>query len=229
MIGTAKVWLPLTCLAALTISGCSSFYHTTEDGRKVRRWSDEWWAIHSAGPVGTRQVEKHGKLWPPYQRPVGKELPMAHRFHAAHYWPWPYNCQDREYVQTITQMQADNGWMAQTTLYDYHFDPETNLLNHAGRLHLRWILESAPPQYRQAWVQGGDNQVISAQRMNSVREEAIAMVGEEHLLPITMRLTSPLGRPALEVDTIRRAELQSMPDPRITYTALPTGTGDSGP
>jgi hypothetical protein len=42
-----------------------------------------------------------------------------------------------------------------------------------------------------------------------------------------LRVTSPVGRPAVEIDMIRRAEMSTIPNPRITYEALPTGGNGS--
>ena len=55
------------------------------------------------------------------------------------------------------QQQANLGWEGAMTLHDYHFGPETNRLNSAGQLHLRWMLTQAPAQYRSAFVSRGMN------------------------------------------------------------------------
>lgn len=175
-------------------------------------------------PIGARQKEKHGKLWPPYPRPVGEQVPCSHRFHAAHYWPWPYNCQDRESIYQITQAHIDNGWVEECTLYHYHFDEESQVLNHAGSRQLRLILESAPEPHRVLWVQNGNTQDISMARTNAVRVAATQMFGGENIPPIMIRVGEPASTPANQVDAQTRGFLKTLPEPRINYQALPQGT-----
>jgi hypothetical protein len=113
-------------------------------------------------------------------------------------------------------------------LYDYHFDAETHRLNNSGNLKLRWILDHAPAERRTVSIQSGHTTVVNDERLAAVREESIRMVGEANTAPIALRTTEPLSRPATEVDTIRRSQLESIPSPRITYTGLPAGSGAGG-
>lgn len=212
-------------------SGCTSMWHSrhADDCPQPRRYSDEWWQQEAQKPVGARQIEKKGKVWPPYPRPAddgGQQC--CHEYYAAHYWPWPYLCDDRNYVRAASQSQINNGWMTECTLYDYYFEEESQSLTDSGRLHLRWILEHAPPQHRMVWVQQSATQDISQLRLAMVRKAAMEIAGESNLPAIALRVATPLGRPALEVDAIRRAEIGSIPEPRIPFEALPTGTGGGG-
>ncbi len=192
------------------------------------RWhSDEWYQERACDPIGTRQVEKYGKQWPPYPRPTGRGMTFWHKYHHAHYWPHPYNCEDREYVQNIVRQQANIGWEGATTLHDYHFDPETNRLNSAGDAHLRWILTQAPSQYRTAYVSRGSSDVIGQVRVAQVQVAAQAMVGG-NVPPILMKNDAFLGRPAIEIDTLRRLELQSIPQPRLFVIGSGGGTAGGG-
>ena len=184
--------------------------------------------MESQVPVGTRQKERAGQLWPPFSRPTGEEMQFSHKYHHAHYWPYPYNCEDRDFVRSLSAQQVANGWVSHTTLYDYHFDAETHQLNNSGNLKLRWILEHAPEERRMVSIQSGNSAVVSEGRMAAVRSESIRIVGESNIAEIALRVTDPLGRPAMEVDGIRRAELESMPSPRITYTSLPSGNAAGG-
>lgn len=204
--------------------GCKSGDDGWSFGDGSRRWTDDWYEDRACSPVGARQKCCHGKLWPPYPRPTGEKQEYWHRFHTAHYWPWPYVCYDRAYVNAVTDMQTANGWAAQCTLYGYHFDVDTHELTHAGELQLRWILENAPQSHRVAWVQTGHDKNVTQARLASVRDSASAMVGEQNVPPIMARVSPNYGRPALEVNSIRQNEISSMPQPRIEYTALPTGT-----
>ena len=183
------------------------------------------YAERACDPIGARQVTKKGKQWPPYPRPTGPANLPSHLYHAAHYWPHPYNCQDREYVRSLSGAQTSNGWITMTTLYDYHFDPDTHQLNASGRMQVRWILENAPARHRYTFVQRGIDQAASEVRLAAVKNEAVLLVGEEQAPPVLLRITSPLGRPAEEVDALRRKERDTIVNPRITP---PIGTNNIG-
>ncbi len=192
-----------------------------------RRWSHAWYQQAAMRPPGTRQECHYGKLWPPYSRPVDEHLEFSHAFHHNHYWPHPYNCQDRHYTRAILDRQAGNGWVDATTLYDYHFDEETNKLTTAGQLHLRYILTETPSRYRQAFVQTGAAPEASQTRMASVRSTAAAIVGDANVPPILQRMTTAYGRPALEIVTIRRLDLATQPAPRIPIPS--SSSASAGP
>lgn len=185
---------------------------------------EAYYASRACDPIGARQVYKKGKLWPPQPRPTGPANLPSHLYHAAHYWPHPYVAQDRDYVRTLSSAQTSNGWVTMTTLYEYHFD-ETHQLNAAGRLQVRWILENAPSKHRYLFVQAGLDQSTSELRMNNARSEAVSLVGEEQSPPVLVRVTSPLGRPAEEIDALRRKDRESILSPRITP---PIGTNNFG-
>lgn len=187
-------------------------------GDHPKRGSDAWWAIQAQSPVGARQVCKKGKLWPPVPRPTGEKQQFCHRYHAAHYWPWPYICQDRAYVNNVTDLQVSKGWMKKTTLFDHHFNVDSHELNHAGREHLLWILEEAPPERRSVYVQKKADQGVNDVRMGNVKSTMIELAGHQCAsVPVSLRSGRYYGRPAVEIDTIRKAELGSMPEPRINY------------
>lgn len=191
---------------------------------KQRAEREAYYAARAEEPIGARQVEKHGKLWPPFPRATGPANLPSHLYHAEHYWPHPYTCQDRDYVRSISAAQTSNGWVTMTTLYDYHFD-EKHQLNESGRMQLRWILENAPAKHRYAFVQAGIDNATSQFRMAAVKNEATQLVGADQAPPVLIRVTSPLGRPAEEVDAIRRMERETMVSPRITP---PIGTNNLG-
>jgi len=192
------------------------------------RWSDTWYAEKAQLPTGARQREHHGKLWPPFARPTGDKQEWSHRFHTAHYWPHPYNCQDLGYLRTVSASQVDNGWMTQTTLYDYHFDSETNALNQAGRLHLNWILNTIPEHRRYVWVQATEEPADSERRLAQVQQAAGELSANEKLPPIALRVAPTDGRPTNEINHIRELESGSMLPPHIEYTSPSAGTGGSG-
>ena len=179
--------------------------------------SREYYEAHAADPPGSRQKYHHGKLWPPRPRPVGEEQPFIHKYHTAHYWPHPYNCEDRATVARFAELQIANGWQAATTLYDYHFDPTTHQLNSAGRTQLHWILTHVPIEHRQAYVAVGAQSQSNAVRVQNVEHEIATIVGTDAALPVLMRVTNPLGRPAAEVQKIFSTAEQNMLPPVISY------------
>lgn len=212
--------------------GCACGSGSGGSGRCGLRGSDyedghgDWFDDdHDTGPVGSSQKCKHGKLWPPYPRPR-ENGEWSTQFHAAMYWPHPYNCWDRSWVRQVSAIQVANGWTQATTLYAYHFDPETNQLNPSGLIHLRWILEQCPPQYRTIYVQSGDGSA-SGTRLSSVQSEMSLMAGA-NAVPVQVRPTQLAGRPATEVDVIRRSEMMTMPRPRVAVDQVGTGAGDGG-
>ncbi len=186
---------------------------------------EAWYADRATDPIGSRQRLIKGKLWPPIPRPTGRPQIPSHRYHAAHYWPYPYYCQDRAFIREFSKRQTSNGWIMATTLYNYHFDPDTDELTRSGREQLRWILENAVAQRRVAFVQTAANNQTSQARLANVTHEAAEMVGKENVPPIMLRVTRPLGRDALEVEQIRQSYLATQPPPRITS---PTGGAGGG-
>jgi hypothetical protein len=208
-------FLGLCLLLSIGTNDLMAGWLGSADGRP-RIFSRAWWQMRAQDPEGARQVEIAGKYWPPQPRPVGPPQLPVHQYYAAHYWPYPWVCEDRHYVRSLSQLQTNNGWVTMTTLYDYHFDPDTETLNKAGRLQLRWILENAPTSHRFCFVQATTNNERSQLRLASVQHESSTMVGADNMPPILLRLASPLSRPALEVDMIRRRELETMFKPRIS-------------
>lgn len=192
--------------------------------RRQREWEEK-----AARPVGARQRYWFGKTWPIKPRPDGPNQPLVHRYHAAHYWPLPYICDDRAYVRDLTERQVAGGWVTATTLYDYHFDPVSNELNRAGEIQLRWILENTPVKYRVTFVQNAGDGDFNQRRLESVQLQSAQMLGAEPVPPVMLRVTSPLSRPAAEVVNIHRADLETMRPPRITgVTSGGTAAGGTG-
>ena len=190
-----------------------------------RRGTREYYEMHAGAPVGQRQQYKAGKLWPPDPRVAGEPLPWLHRFHAAHYWPHPYNEMDRMSVRAIVDAHIAAGWETSCTLHDYHFDTESQTLNSAGRAHLQWILQNVPAAHRQAFVASTVNPEMNAQRLTRVESAVTGLIGQDHSLPVMLRMATPNGRPAAEVQAIFQGRIDSMPAPVINYTSV----GTAGP
>ncbi len=201
-----KIVLSLVILAGMTASASAE-----------SKWT-RWFTSKGTYPTGSRQVCKHGKLWPPYPRPIGPKEPFMHKYHRAHYWPYPYICDDRSAVRQVCDQQTTNGWANYTTLYDFHFDAETQELNQAGRMKLQWITRYCPAKYRLAYVAIGMSEQDSEIRLANVQAAAAAMAfGDLCEVPVSLRIAQSVGTPADEVFLIRGSYLLSTPVPRIPY------------
>ncbi len=190
-------------------------------------YTEEWWAMRAMDPPGSRQVEKDGKQWPPYPRPTGEKQHWVHKYHHAHYWPHPYNCEDQAFVRNIIDQQAAAGWVSATTLRDYHFDPDTHELNSVGRDHLHWIVTSTPVPYRMVYVAQSFSKDQDVLRQTNT-EKMIAEFQPGSKVPVLLKYDRFLGRPAQEIDQLRRLELMSIPRPRLFTVGTATGNGGSG-
>jgi hypothetical protein len=206
--------------------GCSGL-HVREDG--PRRWTSDWYDQEAKRPDGSRQIHSHGLEWPPYPRPCGEGQQLSTRFHEAHYWPHPYNCQDLAYLRAVSASQVTNGWQKETTLYSYHFDEKDNTLNHAGKLRLKWVLQTIPEERRSVFVQMSDDKSVSEARLANVRAAAVEIVGENALPPIMLRMDTPDGRPTDEVNQIQKKVKAATRTPQINYsTSNGSSSGSSG-
>jgi hypothetical protein len=182
--------------------------------------------MRAAEPIGQRQAYHHGKYWPVEPRPWGKPLPWIHRYHHSIYWPDKYTPMDQADVVNISDMQVANGWTSLCTFYPYHFDATTNKLNSSGVKHLQWLLSSVPVHQRQAFLSMSPDAAVNDRRMSSLGESVTALVGDSNALPITMRVSNQIGRPASEIDAIFKQRLENMDSPVIPYAAAAaSGTG----
>ena len=213
-------------VAALAIaSPTASFAGWPFFAEGTKRGSQEYYCEHGEDPVGERQKFHHGKAWPPFTRPCGPEQTFIHKYHANHYWPFPYNIRDQDDVRLVSQTQVANGWASYTTLYDYHFDPSTHLLNSAGMQQLSWIFLQAPPAHRHIYVSTTSDVAFNDVRTQSVRKALTGFAGGEASMPITLRHTAPLGRPATEVEQIFTNAASNALPPAIEYQAVGSASG----
>ena len=213
-----NTWAALAAVACLSTAAVQAGWPFSSD-EGPRRGTDEWYAMHADDPVGERQVYKFGKLWPPKPRPTGPKQLFIHKYHTQKYWPYPYVTGDRAAVRGVWQSQVDNGWQMATTLYEYHFDPETNALNSAGERQLQWILQSAPADQRQLYVQSMNDSVANQLRVANVQMAATNLAGADAVGPVALRVTHAAGRPAEEVNWILEQQQALRVPPQIQYTA----------
>lgn len=208
-------WLAIVCLPGTICLAWGS----EPSEHIVDKWSEK-----AHAPPGTRQVLHKGKLWPPFPRPSGPKQHWIHQYHHAHYWPYPYNEQDEAYWRAIIDQQTANGWVQATTLQDYHFDPETQQLNSAGRKVLLWVLTQAPAKYRTIYISQGESRQVGEVRLAQVKKTIQEMELDEGAPLVSRPGVTPLGRPAEEIEHLRRLEINTMPRPRLFVV----GTGNRG-
>jgi hypothetical protein len=213
----ALAWL--LCAPALGSAG----WPFTADG--PRHGSEEYFESRAGEPIGQRQRYHHGLFWPPVPRAVGKPMPWIFRYHHSMYWPDKYTPMDQADVAYVSDLQVANGWVSLCTFYPYHFDATTNKLNSSGVKHLQWLLSSVPVQQRQAFLSMSPDTAVNDRRMSSLNESVAALVGDANALPIAMRVSNQIGRPASEIDTIFKQRLENMDSPVIPYAAATTGGG----
>ena len=197
-----------------------------KDCMKGVKWhSEEWYAMRAHLPPGERQKIKKGKFWLAEPRPCGiEEQPFWHKYHTNKTWPHPYNCQDRGTVRSALASMSERGWIDLCTLQAYHFDVATQELNDAGRTQLTQILHTVPREHRTAYVAAWDRPTAEA-RMAAVEAGIVDIAGAGERIAVLPRATDAYGRPAVEVEQINRAALQSMPAPVISAGGGATGGG----
>lgn len=188
----------------------------------MKKYSPEWWAYTGSLPVGTRQVHRYGKLWPPRPRPTDPQQTFMQQFHAAHYWPTPYVQHDRDIVKVFEAAQINQGWKNATTLYDYHFDKVTHNLTKSGREHVLWVMQNPARCESVLHIQASTEKSINTMRLASVSNylaEISSLTGRT--MNVLLDVTTPITRPAVEVQMYQKAWLDGMIAPHIS-------TSDSG-
>jgi hypothetical protein len=209
------------------LSGCMTGPHIIENNdpySNCEPGSSEWWFQKAQIQPGVRQKCKKGKIWPPRPRPTGEGQQFSHTFHSAHYWPLPYVCQDRQYVNDILEAQMSNGWMEETTLYHRHFSADDQMLSRPGQLHLQRILETAPSQRRAIYIQSTRDPGIDNVRLSHVQDAIAEITFGTESIPVSVRVGREYSRPASEVQAVNALYNASIPAPRLAGS---TGSGGS--
>ncbi|MFM7055623.1 MAG: hypothetical protein ACKO2P_01740 [Planctomycetota bacterium] len=214
-------------ISTLAASGCSTgFLGSHHDERsRYTPGSDEWWAEQGELPPGVRRKWHKGKIWPAKQRSDAPPQQFSHTYYSQHYWPLPYTCQDREAVWRVMDVQTGLGWQEETTLYNRHFDSQTNALTRAGELHLEYILRDVPQERRAVWVQSTFSAEADQTRMESVQAAIAQRVPDFGGIPLAVRECREVGRPAAEVEMISSLYRSSMPAPRLSRGMVGGGGG----
>jgi len=111
-------------------------------------------------------------------------------------------------------IQTDNGWKMQNTIGSYLFDSETQRVNQAGELLVKWIVNQAPAHRRAVFVLKGDSPEATNARVESV-QAAVAKYSGGCMYPVLLTCTEPPGWPASYIDTITQQYSATIPAPRL--------------
>lgn len=215
----------------ILLSGCMtgpSLIANDDPYSNSKPGSDQWWFEKAQITPGVRQKCKKGKTWPARPRPAGEGQQFSHTFHAAHYWPLPYVCADRQYVHNIMDVQKSNGWAEENTLYSRHFSDSDQTLTRPGRLHLQRILEITPLQRRAVYVQSTRDPGIDDVRLSNTKSAIAELTRGLENVSVTLRTGREYSRPASEVQIINDLYNSSIPTPRLGGAAGAAGGGGSG-
>jgi len=149
-----------------------------------------------------------------------------HRTHVDFYrnntWPEPFRTVDRAAAREPFCIMTDNGWKMQNTIGTFLFDRETQRLNQAGDLLVKWIITQAPAHRRAVFVLKGDTPDATAARVESV-QAAVAKYGGGQVYPVLLTDCEPAGWSAAYIDSITQQFNATIPAPR-----LPTDNGGGG-
>jgi len=226
-----KSAFPLALMLAGAIQGCATGPHLFERADKTschEPGSDEWWAEKAELPPGQRQTYKKGKIWPASPRSTLPPQQFSHVYHSQHYWPLPYACQDRQAVRDMMEMQVSLGWQEETTIYNRHFDPQTNSLTRAGASHLERIVYVVPQERRAVYVQSTHDAGMDAARMEIVNAAVASICNGNIDVPVTLRECQELSLAASELQQLNSMYNGSMPSPRLSPAGGSGCTASSG-
>ncbi len=147
-------------------------------------------------------------------------------FHRNRLWPHPFRVQDTAAVISYFEIQRDNGWRLHNTLGAGMFDPNTNQLTDAGRMHLRWIVLRAPEDRRVVFVLKGRDDSATAKRVEAAQLAISEMIPVGPLPPIYLTDQDAPGSSGAYQTAINRAMTASVPAPRLPVTD--SGTSSDG-
>jgi len=149
-------------------------------------------------------------------------------FHRNNSWPEPFLSADKVAIRTPYCIQTDNGWKMQNTVGSFLFDPETQRVNQAGELLVKWIVQQAPINRRAVFVLKGDTAEETAARVESV-QLAVNKYADGCICPVLLTRTEPAGWSAAYIDSITQQFNATIPAPRLpARQGSSNGGGNSG-
>jgi hypothetical protein len=135
-------------------------------------------------------------------------------FHRNNCWPDPFLRADRDSVTMPMKIMIANGWRAQTLINQHHFESDGRRLKPAGEERVRWILTSAPQQYRTIYLERGANPAVTSARAVAVQRYAMQYVPSGQLPVIVETNVSSEGTPGEWQQQIHSRLIANFPDPR---------------
>jgi len=149
-------------------------------------------------------------------------------FHRNNAWPEPFLSADRAVTREYFCIQVNNGWKMQNTIGTFLFNPETQELNRAGELQVKWIVTQAPIHRRAVFVLVGETPEDTQRRVLSVQNYISRIMPAGHLPPVMITNTQPEGASGAYFDAINNAMMQSIPAPRLPAAAGSSSSGGAG-
>jgi len=146
-------------------------------------------------------------------------------FYRNNSWPEPFLTADKIAVRTPYCIQTDNGWKMQNTVGTFLFDGETQRINQAGDLLVKWILTQAPVNRRAIFVLKGDTVDATNARIQSV-QSAVAKYG--CVCPVILTEIEPPGWSAAYIDSISQQYSATIPAPRLPAKQSNSNLSGSG-
>ncbi len=145
-------------------------------------------------------------------------------WHRNNSWPEPFVTADKLAVRTPYCIQTDNGWKMQNTIGTFLFESESQRVNQAGDLLVKWIVTQAPHHRRAVFVLRGDTAEATNARVQSV-QVAVNKYSGGCAIPVLLTDTEPAGWSAAYIDTITQQFNATIPAPRLPQQ---TGGGQGG-
>lgn len=142
-------------------------------------------------------------------------------------WPEPFRTADRQLVRSHFEIMANNGWRLQNTIGDSLFDPDTDILNRAGELKVKWILTQNPEHRRIVFVLRAENEIETQARLESVQVYVSRLFPAGELPCIEFTDRDVPGVPAQYLDDVDTAYRKTIPQPRLPAMQN-VGGGGSG-
>ena len=177
-------------------------------------------ACMGGGGIGTGGLNGNGQGgWHQFWNRVQTD------FYRNNSWPEPFLTADKMAVRTPYCIQTDNGWKMQNTVGTFLFDNETQQLNQAGDLLVKWIITQAPINRRAVFVLKGDTADATNVRVQSV-QAAVAKYG--CVCPVLLTDCEPAGWSAAYIDTISQHYSATIPNPRLPPRQSGGAGGSSG-
>ncbi len=148
---------------------------------------------------------------------------FCYDFYRNNRWPLPFRGTDTAAVLSYFDVQRSIGWKLHNTLGHAMFEPGTQQLTMAGRAHVNWIITQAPQNRRVVFVLVGDNQQLTAARVEATQLAISEMVPVGPLPSIYLTDRDAPGSSGAYQLAVTRAFNSSTGMPRLTGAGPSTG------